>query len=82
MAIASVCPVVAGVLAMKEGRRPPIAERLADHTLMEAAVRRAVREALLAHARAGNPVASWEDGKVVWIQPDEILARLAQEPAT
>ncbi|HEY7546885.1 MAG TPA: hypothetical protein VID27_18480 [Blastocatellia bacterium] len=35
-------------------------------------LRRAVRHALLDHKRAGNPVATWKDGKVVLLQPDEI----------
>ena len=39
---------------------------------MAAALRRAVRDALLEHKRAGNPVASWKDGKVVIIPADEI----------
>jgi hypothetical protein len=34
--------------------------------------RRAVRHALLDHKRAGNPVATWKDGRVVLLQPDEI----------
>lgn len=33
----------------------------------------AVREALLDHKRAGNPVAIWRDGKVVIVPPDEIV---------
>lgn len=40
---------------------------------IEAILRRAVREALLRHKRAGNPVAVWRDGKVVLLQPKEIL---------
>lgn len=36
------------------------------------AFERAVREALLKHKQAGNPVAIWRDGKVVLLQPDEI----------
>jgi hypothetical protein len=44
---------------------------------VEQAVRRAAREALLAHARAGNPVAFWRDGKVVWLQPDEVFRLLS-----
>jgi hypothetical protein len=36
-------------------------------------LRRAVRHALLDHKRAGNPVAIWQDGKVVLLQPEEIL---------
>lgn len=48
---------------------------------IEAAVQRAVRAAVLAHARAGNPVSTWRDGQVVWVQPVEILARFASEAA-
>lgn len=36
-----------------------------------------VREALLQHKRAGNPIAVWEDGRVVWILAEEIVV----EPA-
>ena len=31
--------------------------------------RRAVREALAAHARRGNKVVVWKDGRPVWIRP-------------
>ena len=33
---------------------------------------RAIRDALVQHKRAGNPVAVWRDGQVVWIQPEDI----------
>lgn len=33
---------------------------------------KAVREALLMHKRAGNPIAVWKDGKVMLIPPEEI----------
>ncbi|MGR3176099.1 MAG: hypothetical protein ACUZ8N_16105 [Candidatus Scalindua sp.] len=33
----------------------------------------AVNEALLQHKKASNPVALWEDGKIVLIQPEDIL---------
>jgi len=47
---------------------------------IEAAVQRAVRAAVLAHARAGHPVSTWRDGQVVWVQPAEILAKFAEAP--
>ena len=47
-------------------------ERLMDIGLIEAALVRAVRNALLHHKRAGNPVADWQDGRVVWVAPDDI----------
>ena len=47
-------------------------ERLMDIGLIEAALVRAVRNALLHHKRAGNPVADWRDGRVVWVAPEDI----------
>ena len=40
----------------------------------------AIREALLQHKRAGNPVAVWRDERVVWIQPEDIPSELDGEP--
>ncbi|HMQ04604.1 MAG TPA: hypothetical protein PKD26_11865 [Pyrinomonadaceae bacterium] len=37
------------------------------------AYKRAVREALLMHKRAGNPVPVERDGKMVILQPDDII---------
>jgi len=48
------------------------AERVHDVTRILRAVREAVRDALLDHKRAGNPVAIWRDGGVVWVQPEDI----------
>jgi len=39
---------------------------------IDKACRRAVRDALLKHKQAGNPVAVSLKGKVVLLQPDEI----------
>jgi hypothetical protein len=39
---------------------------------VEEILRRAVRSALLEHKRAGNPVASWEEGRVVLIEANKI----------
>jgi hypothetical protein len=57
--------------------RPPLsaADRLARARALEAALQQAVRAAVLTHAWAGHPVAAGRAGKVVWIQPDEILKR-------
>ena len=52
-------------------RRPP-AERVEDVASILRALRHAVREALLDHQRAGNPIAVWRDGRVVWIEPQDI----------
>jgi hypothetical protein len=45
---------------------------IAYHDEIERALRRAVRQALLMHKRAGNPIAAWKDGKVVIIPPEGI----------
>jgi hypothetical protein len=62
---------------MKEQAQPSISELLANHALITEAINRAVREAVLNHARAGQPVATLQNGQVVWIQPEEILSRLS-----
>ncbi len=31
-----------------------------------------IRIALLKHKQAGNPVCTWHEGKVVWVEPDDI----------
>lgn len=50
----------------------PLGERLTDIPLIEAALTRAVQEALRLHKLAGNPVAEWRDGRVVWVAPEDI----------
>ena len=52
-----------------------------DMEIMEG-VAGAVRNALLQHKRAGNPIAVWEDGKVVWIPAEEIDVPDPDAPAT
>ena len=49
------------------------AERVTDLERIERALRAAVRDALLRHKRDGDPVAVWREGRVVWLQPDEIV---------
>jgi len=44
-----------------------------DGTVVDAAIKLAVREALRRHKLLGNPVAVWRDGKVCWLQPNEIV---------
>ncbi|MCF6153112.1 MAG: hypothetical protein E3K38_12650 [Candidatus Kuenenia stuttgartiensis] len=39
---------------------------------IDEALQQAVKEALLKHKKAGNPVVSWKDGKIIWIQPEDI----------
>ena len=62
-------------LTVDEKLNASLAERLMDIRLIETALARAVRNALLHHKRAGNPVAEWRDGRVVWIAPEDIPVR-------
>jgi hypothetical protein len=61
---------------MHEPDARTVAERFADTAAVDAALQRAGRQALLAHARAGNPVAVWHEGRVVWLSPAEVFAHL------
>jgi hypothetical protein len=47
---------------------------LSDDRKMAAALRQAVKEALIRHRQAGRPVVEWRDGKTVWIGPEELDA--------
>jgi hypothetical protein len=40
---------------------------------IEEVLQRAVRLALLMHKRLGNPIATWKDGRVVIVPPEEII---------
>ena len=47
-------------------------DRFEDIPKILEALTLAVREALLRHKQTGNPVAIWRDGRVVWIEPEDI----------
>lgn len=36
-------------------------------------IQSAIYDALLKHKQAGNPVCEFRNGKVVWIQPEDII---------
>ena len=40
---------------------------------IEKVLQRAVNHALHMHKRLGNPIATWKDGKVVIVPPEEIV---------
>lgn len=50
----------------------PPAERIHDIPRILRALRKAVQQALWEHKIAGNPVEVWRDGRVQWIQPEDI----------
>ena len=60
--------------------RTEMAHRFDSDDWIAQAVRQAVRAAVEDHKLAGNPVADWQDGKVVIVPPEEIV--LPEEEAT
>lgn len=60
-------------LQQEMNERPDAKTLFADGREIDAALAKAVRAALLEHKRAGNPIAAWQDGRVVWIPPEEIV---------
>jgi hypothetical protein len=60
---------------MSDQTERPLHELQSDHALIEAALQRAVREAISKHAKDGDPIAVWRDGKVVWVPASELIAR-------
>lgn len=50
----------------------PLDERLRDIGLIKQALALAVRDALVRHKQAGNPIVAWRDGRLVWIAPEDI----------
>lgn len=65
---------------MKEGRRMSpkdhhdhILKIMNDPERVRKIIQSAINEALLMHKRMGNPVCEMRDGKIVWIQPEDII---------
>ena len=58
---------------MSLAEKKTIDELFRDGKEIDNALRKAVQQALLQHKKAGNPVAAWRDGKVVLIQPEDIV---------
>ena len=59
-------------MVVKEKHRDKIAEALSNPEKITQALTQGVREALLKHKQAGNPVVVWRNGKMVWLKPEEI----------
>ena len=43
-----------------------------DGRVIDEALREAARDARRLHKALGNPMATWKDGQVVWVQPEDI----------
>ena len=59
-------------MEVKEKHRDKIEEIFADPEKITEALAQGVRDALLKHKQAGNPIVIWREGKAVWIKPEEI----------
>ena len=44
-----------------------------DGQEIDAALKEAARDARRLHKALGNPMATWKDGRVVWVQPGDIV---------
>ena len=52
---------------------PTLKELFEDGRAIDEALREAARDAGRLHKALGNPMATWKDGQVVWIQPEDIV---------
>lgn len=57
---------------MSKRDQHPNLDKIMSTDLPDRAVARGVREAMVLHKKLGHPVASWEDGQVKWVPPEEI----------
>lgn len=57
---------------MEEKNKREIDDIFREGTLIDKALKEGVREALIRHKQASNPIVVWRDGKVVWLTPEEI----------
>jgi hypothetical protein len=51
---------------------PTVKELLEDGRAIDDALLEAARDARRMHKALGNPMATWKDGQVVWVQPEDI----------
>ena len=51
---------------------PTLHELFEDGQAIDEALREAARDARRFHKALGNPMATWADGRVVWVQPEDI----------
>ncbi len=58
--------------------RDRITRAFDEGTPIDEAIIEAVRKARQEHKNAGNPVAEWCDGEVVWIAPEDIEADVGE----
>jgi hypothetical protein len=58
---------------MKPHKKDRISEIMNDPERVRLIIQSAINDALLKHKQAGNPVCELRDGKVIWINPNDIV---------
>jgi hypothetical protein len=58
---------------------PTIMELFDEGTTIDDALREAARDARRFHKAIGNPMATWQDGKVVLVQPEDIVVDMDED---
>ena len=62
-------------MKIKEKQRDKIAEAFSNPETITRALSQGVRDALLKHKQAGNPIVVQRNGKTVWLRPEDILVK-------
>jgi hypothetical protein len=62
-----------GSKRLRRSKTPRKLDLVKQANEIENLLQRAVRHELSIHKRLGNPIATWRDGKVVIIPPEEIV---------
>jgi hypothetical protein len=57
------------IIPTDKNNHATVAERLKDVEKVQVVLKQAARQAILEHERAGQKVAVWRDGQVVWDEP-------------
>ena len=52
---------------------PTIDELFEDGRAIDEALKEAAKDARRFHKALSNPMATWVDGRVVWVQPEDIV---------
>lgn len=65
---------------MKKGKPKDIDKIFREGVLIDRALAKAAREAILLHKRAGLPVVVWRNGRTSRVDPDEMLRALVGKP--
>jgi len=55
-----------------EDRKDPHRILLEEGSVIDEALKKGVRDALLRHKRAGLPVVVYQDGNTIWIDPKDL----------